>query len=168
MQRLFLRVFPLPLNWIWFSYPAVAKMRSLIFVVWLVTVQSASIDNLDPLSDAFIRRVNADAESWEVSPSVYFRFVRGVYKICISCYRGCALKTVGISKFSIYLNISKDSPELNKCKPPLATPREKWDYMLSSFKHRNKNEIQKSPDNHENPIALSFKANFMTIQWIHA
>ena len=41
---------------------------------------------------------------------------------------------------------------------------ESSDYTLSSFKHRNKNKIQnQTPDNHENPFALSFKANFMTI-----
>ena len=48
--------------------------------------------------------------------------------------------------------------------PRLQRHGESCDYMLSSFMHRNKNKIKNpSPDNHENPFALSFKANFIAI-----
>ena len=54
----------------------------------------------------------------------------------------------------------------NKCKPPLATPRGKlqlathWAQSSRGTKIKLKNQ---SPENHENPFALSFKANFTLI-----
>ena len=46
--------------------------------------------------------------------------------------------------------------------PRLLCHGESCDYTLSSFKQRNKNEIEKSiSENHENPFALIFKPNFI-------
>ena len=56
------------------------------------------------------------------------------------------------------------SSNINKCKHPFATPLGKAATTRSAHSSIGTNTKFKncSPDNHENPFALSFKANCMT------
>ena len=55
-----------------------------------------------------------------------------------------SFKVIDYDKNSVSLLILESLYIFNKCKPRLLRHGESCDYMLSSFKHRNKNEIQKS------------------------
>ena len=56
---------------------------------------------------------------------------------------------------------SNFTPKVSGLKFSYLSPQTNYDPISGKNKIKFKNQ---APDNHENPFALSFKANFMTIQ----